>query len=104
MTRIVTSHSPYRYKRPPPKKKPATPLEGLRIVTIRDRKRVTPETILAEPDPKPTPAKSTPAAPTVITTSRKRAGEAAAPAASEPRKSAIVTAADPGSDAPPCLT
>jgi hypothetical protein len=94
MARIVTSHSPYRYKRPPPKKKPAAPLEGPRIVTIRARKRVMPEKVLAEPEPKAAPPKSTPA---VVITSRKRAAtpppEATGP---EPRKSAIVTARRPG--------
>jgi hypothetical protein len=30
---IVTTH--YRYKRPPPKRKPAVPLTGPRIVTLR---------------------------------------------------------------------
>ena len=39
---IVTST--YRYKRPPKKRKPAVPLEGPTIITIRDRKRVTVET------------------------------------------------------------
>jgi hypothetical protein len=41
MARIVTST--YRYKRPPPKKKPAAALEGPAIITIRDKKRATVE-------------------------------------------------------------
>jgi hypothetical protein len=50
MARIVTNH--YRYKRPPKKRKPAAPLEGPRVVTIRDRKRA-PEKVLAEAEPQP---------------------------------------------------
>jgi hypothetical protein len=74
MTRIVTST--YRYKRPPRKRKPAAPIEGPAIVTIRDKKRVTPETpdqILSETaeQTQPAPAEST--------------------TAPEARKSAIVT-------------
>jgi hypothetical protein len=70
MTRIVTST--YRYKRPPRKRKPAVPLEGPAIVTIRDRKRVAPETpakILAE----------------------QAEAAVAPPPANEARKSAIIT-------------
>jgi hypothetical protein len=64
MTRIVTST--YRYKRPPLKRKPAVPLEGPAIITIRDKKRVTPETpekIQAEAAEQiqPAPAESMPA-------------------------------------------
>jgi hypothetical protein len=63
MIRIVTTQ--YRYKRPPRKRKPAVPLEGPAIVTIRDKKRVAPETpekiILAEAEPQLAPPKSTPA-------------------------------------------
>jgi hypothetical protein len=67
MARIVTST--YRYKRPPRKRKPAVPLEGPAIITIRDKKRVTvetpapPETIQAETaeQARPAPAESTPA-------------------------------------------
>src|SRR5262249_30078713 len=62
---IVTST--YRYKRPPRKKKPVAPLEGPAVITIRDRKRVrpeTPETIQDETaeQAQPAPAESTPAA------------------------------------------
>ena len=49
MTRIVTSR--YRYKPPPRKRKPAVPLEGPRIVTIRDKKRAPAEKAEAEPKP-----------------------------------------------------
>jgi hypothetical protein len=76
---IVTST--YRYKRPPRKQKPAVPLEGPRIVTIRDKKRVTVETpnqILTETvDPAREQAQAAPAEST--------------PTATEARKSAIVT-------------
>jgi hypothetical protein len=81
MTRIVTSYSPYRYKRPPSKKKPAMPLEGPAVITIRDKKRVTPETpekILGEAvDPARNQAEAAPAKST--------------PAGTEPSTSAIVT-------------
>jgi hypothetical protein len=51
VTRIV--RSTYRYKPPPPKRKPAAPLEGPRVVTIRDKKRVTEEKVFADAEPKP---------------------------------------------------
>ena len=47
MARIVTST--YRYKRPSRKRKPVVALEGPRVVTIRDKKRV-----VANPSDDPT--------------------------------------------------
>jgi hypothetical protein len=90
---VVTTQ--YRYKRLPRKRKPAAPLEGPAIVTIRDKKRVTPEKVLAEVEPKaadpaPTQAAAAPAESTsvTVTAGRKRAGASAAPVPG------IVTATD----------
>jgi phage terminase large subunit-like protein len=104
MTRIVTSR--YRYKPPSRKRKPAAPLEGPRIVTIRDKKRAPAEKVVAEAEPGPAttavPAESTTA---IVSTGRKRAGAAAMPApastedakpAEPAKRSAIVTARRPG--------
>jgi hypothetical protein len=104
MARVVTSR--YRYKPPPREKKPAAPLEGPRIVTIRDRKRVTAEKAEAEPRAaaKAAPAGSKSA---IVSADRKRAGAPAAPAPAAnddhrpspvptARPSAIVTARKPG--------
>jgi hypothetical protein len=84
MTRIVTTH--YRYKRPPGRKKPVA-LEVPAVVKAADPAKAHRRTM--------PPPESTPAIPAVVSTSTKRAGASAAPAANDDHRPAIVTARKP---------
>jgi hypothetical protein len=86
MTRIVTTH--YRYKRPPRRNKPVA-IEVPAVVKAADPAKAHRRTM--------PPPESTPATPAAVSTSTKRAGASAAPAANDDPRPAIVTARRPRS-------